>query len=158
MKEKNCFFIGHRDAPENLFPILKSVIEKHIWERGVTDFVVGRYGRFDHLVARAVISLKQKYPQISLTLLLPYHPAERPVELPSGFDASYYPPGMEKVPRRLAIIHANRRMVDQADTIIAYAWHPASNALEMVKYAQKQAARRRLAVTVLGKQEEAVSP
>lgn len=47
---------------------------------------------------------------------------------------------MEKVPRRLAIVRANRYMVDHVDYLIAYAWHPASNARELVKYA---ALRRR---------------
>ena len=101
---KSCFFIGHREASVELFPILKQTVEKHISEYGVTEFFVGGYGGFDHLAAKAVISLKQQYPQITLSLLLPYHPAERPIEKPSGFYSTYYPPGMEKVPRKLAII------------------------------------------------------
>ena len=45
---------------------------------------------------------------------------------------------MEKVPRRLAIVRANRYMVDHVDYLIAYAWHPASNARDLTKYAQKK--------------------
>ena len=66
-----------------------------------------------------------------------YHPAERPIETPPGFDNTYYPPGMEKVPRKLAIVRANRYMVDHADYLIAYAWHPASNARDLVEYAER---------------------
>ena len=69
-----------------------------------------------------------------------YHPSEQSIEIPAGFDNTYYPPDMEKVPRRLAIVRANRYMVDHVDYLIAYAWHPASNARELVKYA---ALRRR---------------
>ena len=58
---------------------------------------------FDRMAARAVIAAKQHHPQVRLTMLLAYHPGERPVTLPSGFDGSLYPPGMENVPRRFAI-------------------------------------------------------
>ena len=105
-------------------------------EFGVTEFIVGQYGGFDKLAARAVIDAKKTHPEVILTLLLPYHPAERPIEVPQGFDGTYYPPDMERVPRRLAIVRANRYMVDHVDYLIAYAWHPASNARELVEYAK----------------------
>lgn len=38
-------------------------------------------------------------------------------------------------------------MVDHVDYLIAYAWHPASNARNMVEYAQKR--KRFITVTVL---------
>ena len=146
MEEKSCFFIGHREATSELLPILKQTVAEHISEYGVTEFIVGGYGGFDHLAAKAVISLKQQYPQIALSLLIPYHPVERPIETPPGFDNTYYPPGMEKVPRKLAIIRANRYMVENVDYLIAYAWHPASNARNLVEYAEK----RKVEVTNLG--------
>lgn len=138
MEDKSCFFIGHREASNELLPILTQVVEKHISEYGVTEFIVGGYGGFDNLAARAVISLKQQFPQITLSLLIPYHPAERPIETPPGFDNTYYPPGMEKVPRKLAIVRANRYMVDHVDFLIAYAWHPASNSRDLVEYAERR--------------------
>ena len=55
---------------------------------------------------------------------------------PKGFDGTYYPPDMERVPRRVALVRANRYMVDHVDYLIAYAWHPASNAQELVEYAK----------------------
>ena len=142
---KSCFFIGHREATDAIFPELYQCIEKHITEYGVTAFFVGNYGGFDRLTARAVTTLKQQYPQITLSLLIPYHPAERPIEKPPGIDNTFYPPGMEKVPRKLAIVRANRYMVENVDYLIAYAWHPASNARDLVEYAKK----REIAVTNL---------
>ena len=146
---KSCFFIGHREASSELLPILTQVVKKHISEYGVTEFIVGGYGNFDHLAAKAVISLKQQYPQITLSLLITYHPAERPIETPPGFDNTYYPPGMERVPRKLAIVRANRYMVDHVDYLIAFAWHPASNARDLVEYAKKRELRNLISVTVL---------
>lgn len=73
-----------------------------------------------------------------LMLVLPYHPAERPISAPEGFDGTYYPEGMEAVPRRYAIVQANRRMVENSDWLIAYVCHPASNARSILEYAQRR--------------------
>ena len=140
---KSCFFIGHREASTEVLPALMEAVEQHIVEFDVTEYIVGNYGGFDHMAAKAVIAAKKNHPSVTLSMLIPYHPAERPIELPTGFDNSFYPPGMEKVPRRLAIVRANRYMVDHVDYLIAYAWHPASNARDLVEYAES----RRLNVT-----------
>ena len=135
---KSCFFIGHREAPRAILPKLQEMVEQHILEFGVMEFIVGHYGDFDAMAAEAVIAVKKHHPQILLSLLIPYHPAERPIEVPTGFDNTFYPFGMEKVPRRFAIVQANRFLVDHADYLIAYAWHPASNARDLVDYAKKR--------------------
>lgn len=135
---KSCFFIGHREASEEIFSALTEAVEHHIVHCGVTEFIVGNYGGFDRMAARAVISAKALYPGITLLLLLSYHPAERPLETPPGFDGTFYPPGMESVSRRYAIVRANRYMVDHVDYLIAYAWHPARNARELTAHALRK--------------------
>lgn len=135
---KSCFFIGHRDVSDTLLPALIKTIEQHIIEYGVTQFIVGNYGGFDRLVAKAVIIAKQFHPEITLSLLLPYHPALRPIEIPQGFDDTFYPSGMESVPPRFAIIRANRYVVDHVDYLIAYVQHTASNAHKLLEYARKR--------------------
>ena len=135
---KSCFFIGHRNASQEIFPILLETVIHHIAHYGVTEFIVGNYGDFDRMAAKAVIAAKAQHPGITLTMLLPYHPAERPITPPPGFDNTFYPPGMEKVPRKLAIVRANRYMVDHVDYLIAYAWHAASNARDLTEYTQKK--------------------
>ena len=81
---KSCFFIGHRETTSEILPALAEAIERHITEFGVTEFIVGNYGGFDRLAASAVIAAKQRYPQIMLTMLFPYHPAERAGDAASG--------------------------------------------------------------------------
>lgn len=147
-----CFFIGHREAPETILPQLSAEIERHITEYGVSDFVVGGYGRFDALAAQCIKAAKKHHPEVTLTLLLPYHPYDRPTPTPPGFDGTFYPPEMETVPKRAAIIRANRYMVDHSQFLIAYAWHPASNALDLVQYAQRHEKQGRIKVTILSKQ------
>ena len=102
-------------------------------QHGVTEFLVGQYGAFDRMAAKAVIQLKEKYPDVVLTLLLAYHPGEKKVKLPEGFDGSLYPEGQETVPRRLAIVRANQYAVKHSGYLIAYAWQPGSNARKVVE-------------------------
>ena len=101
------------------------------------QFVAGNYGRFDSLAAQAVRKAKKQHPDILLFYLRPYHPAERSFT-PAGFDGSFYPPGMETVPRKLAIVRANRYMVDNSQFLIAYARYTVSNAWELTEYAWKR--------------------
>ena len=153
MGGKSCFFIGHREASEEIYPVLHAAVEQHIVEYGVTEFFVGHYGGFDRLAALAVKEAKRFYPEVKLTLLLPYHPAERPISTPDGFDSTFYPPGMEsiprKIPRKIAIVRANRYVVDHVDYLIAYAWHPASNARELVEYARRREKKGSLIITLI---------
>lgn len=149
MAEKSCFFIGHREASETILPALEDTIERHIFEYGVTEFVVGGYGSFDRLAAGAVIRAKKKNPRITLVRLLPYHPSERPIPASDGFDTTFYPPGMEQIPRRYAIVRANRYMVEHVDYLIAYVCRPASNAAELAAYARRLEQKGRLTVTIL---------
>lgn len=146
MVGKSCFFIGHREVSHDISEALRSAVETHIAECGVTEFVVGHYGAFDRMAASAVVAAKKKYPNITLLLLLPYHPSQQAVTLPKGFDTTYYPLGMENVPRRLAILRANQYMVDRADFLIAYVWHAASNARDLLEFAQRRASRGKLNV------------
>lgn len=149
MCQKRCFFIGHRDAPATVLSALRKAIETQIVAYGVTDFLVGNYGNFDRLTAHALLEAKKKNPHITLSLLLPYHPSESSVECPEGFDNTYYPPGMETVPRRLAIVRANQYVIDHVNSLIAYVRHPASNARKLLEYAQKRERQGSLKIFML---------
>lgn len=135
---KSCFFIGHREADERLLSQLQVVIERLIREEQVSYFYVGGYGGFDSIAATAVKTLKEKYPCITLMLVLPYHPAERTVETPKGFDSTYHPDGLENVPKRYAIARVNRIMINTSDWLVAYVCHGASNSRTFLEYAKRR--------------------
>ena len=147
---KSCFFIGHRDADERLLPRLELTIERLIAEENVRYFYVGEYGGFDRIAAAAVKRAKQKYPDITLMLVLPYHPAERPTEAPDGFDGTYHPDGLKNTPRRYAIVRANKIMVDACDWLICYVCHGAGNSRKLLEYAQRRAARGLIQIEDIG--------
>ena len=115
-----CFFIGYREAPDTLLDKLSAEVERHITEYGVTDFVVGRYGRFDGMAAKCIKTAKKRHPKVTLTRLLPYHPYDHPTPTPPGFDSTFCSPGMETVPKQVAIVRANRYMVEHSDYLIDY--------------------------------------
>lgn len=131
-----CFFIGHHDAGNELLPMMKDSIERHITEYGVTAFCVGHYGNFDRMAARLLAEAKADHPEITIHLLTPYHPFERPVDVPDGFDGTFYPPEMESIPRQYAISRANRYMIQNSTHLIAYAYHALGGAGKLVKGAR----------------------
>ena len=135
---KSCFFMGHREADERLLPRLESVIGRLIQENHVRYFYVGGYGGFDWIAAAAVKRAKQKYPDTTLMLVLPYHPAERAVPTPHGFDGTYHPEGLENTPRRFRIVRTNQIMVDNSDWLVCYVRHGASNSRNLQEYARRR--------------------
>ena len=74
MKSQTCFFTGHRRLPQNEIPQIKKALEQAIISlvhKGVVYFGCGGALGFDTLATLAIISLKNKYPQIRLIMVLP---------------------------------------------------------------------------------------
>lgn len=99
---------------------MDEAVERHVTQYGVTEFVVGHYGRFDAMAAAAVRAVKKRHVGIALILLLPYYPFNGIRELSAEFDSSFYPPGLERVPKRFAIVRANGYMIRHSDFLICY--------------------------------------
>lgn len=153
---KSCFFIGHHDAKAEVYPTLRAEVERHITQYGVTAFFVGHYGSFDHMAAQAVKEAKKYHPEVQLMMVLPYHPAIRPIEKPDGYDSTYYPWEDERVPKRLAIVKTNQRMVNDCDYLIAYAWHYLGGSGQIVEYARKRESRGLICITNLAQHSNAL--
>ena len=152
-RDKSCFFIGHREADERLLPRLELTIERLIAEENVRYFYVGGYGGFDRIAAAATKRAKQKYPDITLMLVLPYHPAERAVPALDGFDGTYHPEGLENTPRRYAIVRTNQIMVNTCDWLVCYVRHGVSNSRNLLEYAQRREAKGLIQIINIGESE-----
>ena len=133
-------FCGHRDIlsidMEKIKPILYNKIEKLITTQGATEFLLGGYGKFDTMAASVVKELKDKYPQIISTLVIPYINRDYNKLL---YDNSVYPP-IENVPGKFAILKRNEWMIQSADFVIAYvkhSWGGASTTLNFAKRKKK---------------------
>lgn len=127
---------GHATTPIDTISLIQAAAERLYQGQNTRTFIVGNRGSFDSQAAAAIKILKKKYDDISLLLLLAYHPAERSVDLTEGFDNSYYPP-LERVPRQYAIVRANQHMVDTADSIICYVNH-IGNTRRLLERAQRR--------------------
>lgn len=131
-------FCGHAQISqsEKIEKWLYDVTQKLI-EQGATTFYLGGYGAFDSLAASVLREQKKQYPQIELILVLAYLNTGRNT---SGYDSTVYPP-LETTPRRFAISHRNRWMVEASDVVVAYVlhdWGGAATTLRCAKQKKKQ--------------------
>ena len=134
---RTCFFIGHRDAPESIQARLTEIVENLVRYHGVTQCIVGYRGEFDRMATIAVQETKQNHPDLCAYRLLPYHPTECQRPVPEHFDDTYYPMGLETVPRRYAIKKANHAVLEESDYLICYVCREGGNAAELLRHAQR---------------------
>ena len=130
-----CTFFGHRDSPDSIFPKLQNSIEGLILSQNASSFYVGNQGRFDALVLKALRGLKPNHPGISYYVVLAYLPEKQMIYEP---EKTLFPEGLETVPRRFAITHRNRWMVDRSDFVIAALQRDFGGAAEAVRYAKNR--------------------
>lgn len=145
----SCFFIGHRDTPDSIRPLLEQVIERHIVVYGVTEFYVGHQGRFDSMAAHALARAKERHLAIRNYLLLAYHPSVMRVEKPAGFACTLLPEGQESVPPRFAVVRRNRRMLREADYLICYVRGVTGGSYKLLQTAKGLEKKGRLTITNL---------
>ena len=128
-------FCGHSKLSEH------NKIEAHLTrelrtllEQGNHKFYLGGYGDFDLLAAKVLYELKQEYPELESILILPY--PDRPADA-ALYDSTIYPP-LENVPKRYAISHRNKWMIEQADMVIACVDHDWGGAAKSLAMARKK--------------------
>jgi hypothetical protein len=146
-----CFMFGHRDVSESILPQIERAVESHYLQLGVREFVVGNRGRFDALAARAVRTMKKRYADIVLTLLLAYYPTTGSKEHLAEYDSTLYPDGIERVPKRYAVISANRYMIERADSIICFVNH-VGNTVALLDAARQRNRKRNLPIENLAEE------
>lgn len=140
MKRICCGF-GHRivliDVEAPLREALCDLIEIH----GVTCFLTGGMGEFDELFARNIRSLRSVYPQISLSLVVPYLTKslnEKRELLSSLYDEIILPSELDGANKKAAIPLRNRWMVNYSDVVISAVHRDFGGAYEAVAYAARQ--------------------
>lgn len=140
---KRCCFAGHSKLydMDGIYAHLLQLVEKLIVEEGVLEFWVGNYGKFDRLSAKAVRTLKEKYPNIQLNLVIPY--------VTSGIneDKDYYHKNYddilmadipEKTPKKFQILKCNEHMVNSSDFLICYVEYSWGGAAKTLAYAKRK--------------------
>ena len=140
-RDTTAVFIGHRDCFELSEKDIIPKIEEAI-ALGVTSFLNGGMGHFDHLCAVAVDQLKAKYPQIKQFLIKPYPKLKVPDENlfdDSGlFALDWY---IENIGPRRAIPKRNEYMIQQASVAICYVKHNSSGSYKTYQLAEQKGLR-----------------
>ena len=74
IREKTCFFSGHRDIPREQYPEVQQKLERvvlRLIDQGVQYFGVGGAMGFDTIAALTVLKMKRAHPEVRLVLILP---------------------------------------------------------------------------------------
>ena len=138
-------FFGHREVEgaAEIESRLERLLHDLITRKQYVEFLVGRDGEFDLLVASAIRrAVKQYgYGNTSLTLVLPYMKAKYrdnkqyylsyydEVEICSESSDAHY---------KSAIQVRNRSMVDRSDLVVCCIQHKSGGAYRTMQYAEKQ--------------------
>lgn len=147
MREKTCFFTGHRSIPRDKENRIKEelslLITKQI-EKGYTTFVSGGAIGFDIIAAEAVLKLKERYPFLRLVIIIPCK--DQPCKWSLAQKERYYSVlSLADECECLSPIYfdgcmqiRNRRMADMSSLCIAYLTKSAGGSASTVNYAEKQ--------------------
>ncbi len=133
-----CSFIGNRDTPSTIAPILESVLVDLIEKKNVSTFYVGNNGNFDFLVSKKLEYLKNKYPNIKYSIVFAYIPVKKTDYNFEDFSDTIYPDILENTPRKYAIIKRNEWMINKSDYVIVYAKNKFGNAMKFKEYAENK--------------------
>ena len=130
-----CFF-GHRDVTHDIRAKLQFIIEQLITEEQINSFYVGHQGQFDSMVYSVLKELKVKYPHIRYIVVLAYMPDEHIREV-YGED-TFFPDGLESVPKRFAISIRNDWMIQHSDYAVCYVHKITGGAAKFREKAEKK--------------------
>ena len=134
MEKKACTFFGHRDSPETIKLKIRAAVIDLIENHGVTMFYVGNQGNFDRLVRSVLKEVTTAYPGVGYAVVLAYMPSAK--KRADDFSDTLLPDGIEKVPKRFAILWRNKWMIEHADYVMAYIVHSLTNVSRFVDLAR----------------------
>lgn len=145
MKVFTVSFFGHRQI-ENIFTVeqrLEVIIRELLMFKEYVEFLVGRDGEFDQLVASTVRRCKRaiRDDNSALVLILPYQTAEyRNNE--QSFNAYYDEIEIctESAGKHFRSAHQvrNRSMIDRSDLTVFWVDHQTGGAYQSMQYAMKR--------------------
>lgn len=134
-------FFGHAEVidDKSVENAVLCTLEKEL--NGVyAEFLVGAHGKFDYLARVSCVNYKNKYKNGKVIFVTPYIDKvylENCDSVIAACDETIYP-DIESVPKRLAIVERNRRVVDMSDLIICYINRTWGGAFKAIEYAHKR--------------------
>ena len=137
-------FFGHREVEgaSNIESRLDWLLHDLITQKQYVEFLIGRDGEFDLLVASAIRRAVKQYGcgNTSLILVLPYMKAEyrnNEQSYLNYYDEVEICAESSEVHYKSAIQVRNRCMVDRSDLVVCCIQHKSGGAYKTIKYALK---------------------
>jgi len=151
MSQKRCCFIGQRELEANVGEVLASVVEQHIKEYGVTEFVLGNNRLFDLLAAVTVGAAKIWHPKVKLYLMQTgCSEQERPLPNMEDFDDVIHLNSLKNTPREDAVSRLFQLMLQDSDYLIAYITDSVDETAAVLEQARERERQGKLVITNLG--------
>ncbi len=125
-----CTFLGHRECPESIKPVLHDTIRNLILFHDVDIFYVGNQGQFDAFTRSVLHDLSKDYPHVRYAVVLAYMPKDAEDQADTMF-----PEGIEMIHPRYAITWRNNWMLREADFVVTYITHTWGGAYQFAKKA-----------------------
>ena len=137
-------FFGHREVEgaSDIESKLDWLLHDLITQKQYVEFLIGRDGEFDLLVASAIRRAVKQYGcgNTSLILVLPYMKAEyrnNEQSYLNYYDEVEICAESSKAHYKSAIQMRNRSMVDRSDLVVCCIQHKSGGAYKTIKYALK---------------------
>lgn len=137
-------FFGHRyvDQIVKIEYALEDIIGKLLREQEYVEFLLGRDGEFDLIVASCVKKCQKRIrdDNSSMTWVLPYSTAElsnNMKEYEDYYDSIEICEEASRSHPKAAITKRNQSMIDRSDLVICYVEHESGGAYKAMKYAEK---------------------
>ena len=112
-------FIGHRDAPNSIYPLIKKIVINLIENHSANTFYIGTHGNFDKIAHSVMVELSSVYTEITVYTVLAYMPQET-----RSFDFNLFetilPEDVAGSIPKFAISKRNLWMIKKSETVIAY--------------------------------------
>lgn len=131
----SCTFFGHRKIHGETALKIRDILIDLITNQNVDVFYVGNTGEFDKTVISELDYLSKIY-SFSYFVVLAYMPTSKDNYF---YKSSVLPEGIEKVPRRFAIVYRNKWMIKQSDYVVTYVENTVgSNSAKFKELSKKQ--------------------
>lgn len=138
---KRCCFAGHSEIYNDFIKKeIENNITKLIIQKNIYSFWVGNYGQFDRYCVSVLLKLKEKYPYITLDLIIPYL-TKQIIEnqyMYQSFDNIIIADIPQNTPRKIQIIKTNEYMVKNSDILLCYINHTWGGAFKTMEYAKNK--------------------
>ncbi len=146
MENTFCAFSGHRSLPRSAAEQLPRLLRQKIYslaEEGFTGFLCGGALGFDTLAAEAVLSVRSRRPDLTLTLALPCPEQDRAWPEPARERFRTIMEAADEVIlvspeyHRYCMMQRNRFLVDHSRLLVCYLTDDRGGTAATVRYALK---------------------